>query len=88
MRAGDRRKAMLFLMHIDPGGLHIVDGWLPDPDALAAVRDACDRAAARTRVTCESCGAPGRPREREGFSAIGCDRHAGDGWEDIDGGWK
>ncbi len=60
-------KAMLFLMHIDPGGLHIVDGWLPDPDALAAVRDACDRAAARTRVTCETCGAPGRPGNGKDF---------------------
>ena len=81
-------KATLFLMHIDPGGLHVMDGWLPDCDAMAAVRDACDRATARSRITCETCGAPGRPREREGFSVIGCDRHAGDGSEDIDGGWN
>jgi hypothetical protein len=81
-------KALLFLMHIDPGGLHVVDGWLPDRDAMTTVRDACDRATARSRITCETCGAQGRPREREGYSLIRCDRHAGEGTEDIDGGWN
>jgi hypothetical protein len=81
-------KGLLFLMRTDGGGLHMMDGWLPDRDAMAAVRDACDRAAARSLITCETCGAPGRPRPREGYFVTGCDRHAGDGWEDIDGGWN
>jgi hypothetical protein len=81
-------KGMLFLTRTDDGGLHIVDSWLPDRDPMDAVRDACDRAAARSRITCEVCGADGRPRHREGYMVIRCDRHAGEGMEDIDGGWN
>lgn len=63
-----------------PGGLSVFLGGESTPEVDAAVEEA----EARSLVTCESCGAVGRLRQKEGSEWLKttCDAHA-DGYGEV-----